>query len=317
MFDPVFIFAAAAFAALFVYPEAAVSSAYDAILLCGRMIIPTLLPFFVASSMLSASGALNRLAHRLAPLCSKLFAASGHAACAFLIGISGGYPLGAAYIADEYNKEHISQDEANKLTVFCNNSGPSFIIGAVGVAVFHSVTAGVFLYCVHILAAFLGGVVLSGRKTESPESNAPNIKLSFSSAVTQSVKNSVSSVISVCGYIVSFSVLIGILTESGIFMGICGTVSRISGTQLYLSRAILCGVIELGSGIASLSGAPITPVTLSIAAFILGWGSLSVHFQSFAMLDGIEISAARYVVGRLMIALFGASLALFCGILLF
>lgn len=317
MFNSVFIFSVAAFAALFIFPEAAVSSAYDAILLCGKMIIPTLLPFFIASSMLSASGALYKLSYKLKPLCSKLFGASGHAACAFLIGISAGYPLGAAYIADEYNKEHISRDEANKLTVFCNNSGPSFIIGAVGVAVFHSVIAGIFLYCVHILAAFLGGIVLSGRKTESPENNAPDIKLSFSSSVTQSVKNSVSSVITVCGFIVAFSVLIGILTESGIFMNICAVVSRISDTELYLSRAVLCGLLEIGNGIASLSGAPINPQTLSIAAFILGWGGLSVHFQSFAMLDGIKISAARYVLGRLIIAIFGASLALFGGILLF
>lgn len=311
------IFSLAAFAALLIYPQAASASAYDAIILCGRLIIPSLFPFFVVSNMLSGSGAVLSISRKAEKFCSKLFGVSGVAASAFLIGISAGYPLGASYVAQEHKKGHLTDKEAGELAVFCNNSGPSFIMGAVGVGVFHSTIAGVFLYCVHILAAILGGIAFRGEaKSDTFSDNEVKIP-SFSKAFTDAVKSSVNAVIAVSGFIIAFSVLIGILTESGVYMDVCAMLSRVFGTDLGISRAFVSGILELGNGIAALTGAECTPKALALAAFLLGWGSLSVHFQSFAMLDGVKFKAARYILGRLVIAVFGAVLAYLGALILF
>ena len=59
-----------------------------------------------------------------------------------------------------------------------------------------------------------------------------------------------------------------------------------------------------------MSGLDIRPLNLALAAFILSWGGLSVHFQTLAMISGTDIKTARYMIGRLMIALIAASLSL-------
>ena len=116
------------------------------------MIIPALFPFFVLSILLNRLGLPGMLGKLFAPFASRLYGISGAGASALLIGLTGGYPLGAAYIADMERQGSITASEGERLLGFCNNSGPAFIIGAVGSGVFGSVKIGLLLYAVHIFA---------------------------------------------------------------------------------------------------------------------------------------------------------------------
>ena len=57
----------------------------------------------------------------------------------------------------------VSREEAERLLGFCNNSGPAFIVGAVGAGIFGSPSVGLALYGIHILAAVLTGLLLRRR----------------------------------------------------------------------------------------------------------------------------------------------------------
>lgn len=309
--------AAGIFILLLLFPDAAATSALNGLRVCAKVVIPSLFPFFVAAGLLTETGAVNALAELLSPVCARLFGVSGHGGTAFIIGLSGGYPLGAAFLADKYRKKEISDADADALAVFCNNSGPAFILGAAGSAVFHSTAIGLFLYAVHILAAVLGGIILSERKGGAYEAPLAVSSVSFSKAFTHAVKNAVRSCLSVCGFIGFFTVVTGILDETGLLMAVSAYLARMTGTELGFMRAFFCGLIELGGGITAMSGLPATPLSLALASFILSWGSLSVHFQSLAMLDGIKIRTARYILGRLLIACIAAALALFGAMLFF
>ena len=46
------------------------------------------------------------------------------------------------------------QDGGRALLAFCNNSNPVFLISVLGVGVFGSVRAGVWLWLIHVLSAF-------------------------------------------------------------------------------------------------------------------------------------------------------------------
>ena len=59
-----------------------------------------------------------------------------------------------------------------------------------------------------------------------------------------------------------------------------------------------------------MTGLAISPINLALAAFILSWGGLSVHFQTFSMIAGTDIKTARYMIGRVLTALIAAALAL-------
>lgn len=306
------------FAALLIFPKAAGEAVKSALSMCAQLIIPSLFPFFIAVNLMSELGAARTAANALSPIASKLLGISGYGAAAFIIGATGGYPLGAAYIAQLRKKLLVSQKEASLLLIFCNNSGPAFIIGAVGIGVFSSVSLGFFLYAVHIIAALIVGIIISPKAPcdicyDEAEVTAP----SFSSAFTASVKRSAEAVISICAFIAAFSALNGILGGMGIISSLVGEMAHVSGFELSWCRALLAGILELGNGIGAISGFEATPQSLALAAFILSWGGLSVHFQTFAMIDATDIKTARYVIGRLFTALIAAALALLGAVIMF
>ena len=298
------------FSALLLLPEVSAQAAQDAMLLCAQTLIPSLFPFFIAANLLNELGASKLMSNALAPLGARL-GISGHGVSAFIIGVTGGYPLGAAYIARLRSQGLVSRDDASRLIVFCNNSGPAFIIGAAGVGVFSSASAGFFLYAVHILAALIFGVIICPKAPcdicYDEDIFSP---VSFSAAFTASVKRAADSMIGVCAFVVAFSAINGVLDAMDITRSIAGELSYRLGAELSWCTALLSGILELGNGIGSMTGLAISPINLALAAFILSWGGLSVHFQTFSMIAGTDIKTARYMIGRFLTALIAAALAL-------
>ncbi len=314
------------FIALLIFPDAAADAVRLGLEMCAGVIIPSLFPFFVATNLINGLGVSRLFANALTPFGAKVLGVSGHGAAAFIIGITGGYPLGASYIAGLRRSSLIGGDEASRLLVFCSNSGPAFIIGAAGAGIFSSVTVGFFLYAVHILSALTLGIILSPRtyndiiamqKHSDTRDEEPSCSMPFSPAFTDAVKRSADAVISVCAFIVTFSALSGILDDLDILPALAGRLSVLTGAELSWCRALTYGILELGNGIGSMAGMDITPINLALAAFILGWGGISVHFQTLSMVSGTDIKTARYVIGRFFAALIAAAAALLGAAILF
>jgi len=302
--------AAGALALLMAYSADAQSGARRGLLLCAGSIIPALFPFFAVSSLLNRLGFPACLARLTQGVTRRLFGVSGQGAAAFVIGLTGGYPLGAAAVAELYAAGSVSRKEAERLLAFCNNSGPAFILGAAGVGVFASARLGLALYAAHVLAAALTGVLLRGRGSRTDgEAGKPAVSVAaFPQALAESVKGAVTATLSVCGFVVFFSALTEVLTAAGLFSALAGRLSLALGAELRWCRALLSGILELGTGIAALSGMEVSGANLSLCAFLLGWGGLSVHCQTLAVLSGTGLSPARHFLGRLLCGLLAAGL---------
>lgn len=304
-----------AMAALLMSTQQVIACCRGALSLCLELIMPSLFPFFVLSGLLSRLGFPAYLGRALGSGLGRLFNVSGAGASAFFIGITGGYPMGASYIADMHESGQISAEEAAQLLTFCNNSGPAFILGAVGAGIFHSVKVGMILYCVHICAAFITGILLRrkggyrGSSCQAPEPWA------LSRALPEAVRQAVVSTLNVCGFVVCFTVLAGLLDAWGLFSSAAGFLAAHTGCELHFSRAFLTGILELGSAIGAMQGMAASPANLALAAAILGWGGISVHFQTAAVLADAEIKTAPHFAGRLISALIGAGLAFAAGAL--
>lgn len=295
--------------ALMLCSAEAVESAQNGLSLCARVIIPSLLPFFVLSSLLSELGLPRYLGRLAAPLMEKLFGVGGAGAASFILGLSGGYPLGAKTVMDLYQKGDVSRDEAERLIAFCNNSGPAFILGVAGAGVFHSSAAGLLLYGVHIAASVLVGLLLSGRGG-GDHHTAPHFSVAtLPQALAVAVKSSVAATLNICGFVIFFTVLVGVLDALGVFGAVAGELSAALGLELHWVRSLLTGALELGSGIGSMAGLAVTPWNLALCAFILGWGGLSVHCQTLSLTAGTEVRCTRHFVGRALHGLISAVLA--------
>lgn len=301
--------------ALIVFSGQVQHSARNALILCAETIIPSLFPFFVLSILLNRLGfpaALGRLLRRLA---GSLFGVSGAGASALIIGLTGGYPMGASYIADMCVCGRIDREEGQRLLAFCNNSGPAFIIGAVGVGAFGSSDTGLILYGVHIISAVLTGMIFTGERKNLTVSPALTDESDLDSAFPDSVKNAVISVLNVCGFVVSFSVLAVLMDSMGYFSRLCLLMGSVTGLGSDFIRALFTGLLELGNGAGALRYLPLTPASLSLAAFLLGFGSISVHCQTAAVISRAKLKGTLHFAGRLSMAIISAVLAYVAGIL--
>ncbi|MBR4057345.1 MAG: sporulation protein [Oscillospiraceae bacterium] len=301
------------FALLMLYSAPAAAAAKQALVLCAQVLIPSLLPFFVLSGLLSALGLSRALNRAAAPLMQKLFSVSGAGAAAFLLGLTGGYPLGAASVKTLYQRQELSEPEAKRLVCFCNNSGPAFIVGAAGSGVFGSAKAGLILYLSHLIAAVLVGLLfsVSGRKAaqKTGKTVSPSPISDFSAAFPEAVSSAVRSTLLICGYVVFFSVFVGLLDALGIFSAFSGLLASHTPLSIGQSRAILTGLLELGSGVGALHGQSYAPGNLALCAFLLGWGGVSVLFQTRAVLAGTPLAKAPLARSKLLHGLFSAPIA--------
>jgi sporulation integral membrane protein YlbJ len=304
------------FVGLIVFSSQVVDSCRYALELCASLIIPSLFPFFVISILLNKLGLPGWLGKTLAPVASRLYGVTGAGASALLIGLTGGYPLGAAYIADMEREGAITALEGERLLAFCNNSGPAFIIGAVGSGVFHSSKIGLLLYLCHILAAMLTGLFFR-QKDYCKEIQPVQLDLVYiSQAFPIAVKQAVGSILNVCGFVLCFTVLVGVLDSNGYFSLVCGALSSLRGLELTFTHAALTGILELGSGVGAMRGLAATPLNLALAAGMLGWGGLSVHFQTKAVIADSNIKGALHFAGRLISASIGMVLAYVIGLVM-
>lgn len=84
---------------LFLFPEESVAAAREGISLCVDVLIPSLFPFFVLSSLLISTGLAGLCARPLESFMRPLFGVGGAGAAALSLGLIGGYPVGARTVA--------------------------------------------------------------------------------------------------------------------------------------------------------------------------------------------------------------------------
>lgn len=303
-----------AFCAFALSSKAVTESCKEALSLCAQLIIPSLFPFFVLSVLLSEIGFPAIISKVLAPFAKKLFNVSGAGASALIIGLTGGYPMGAAYIGQMVKNRTVTPKEGEQLLTFCNNSGPAFLIGAVGAGVFSSSRIGLFLYAVHIMAAIFTGVLvrLFIPKSDRQEHEAAQFEaIPFSNALAESVRTGVLNVLTVCGFVSFFYVINALFDANGMLSAVVGWIGIKTHSELHFVRALIVGTFELGGGIGAMRGLTATPINIALAAFMVGFGGLSVHFQTRAVLAESGAKGGLHFAGRLISASIAALFAYF------
>lgn len=264
-------------AGLLAASETAAQAVREGLALCGGSVIPALFPFLVVSRLFVATGSAPALGRLLAPLTHRMLGVSGPGGTAVLLGLLGGYPVGAQTAGELVRTGAISQREGQRLLLFCNNCGPAFALGVAGAGCFGSLRAGVWLWLIHVSAAVLTASLT--RHTSSPEGRtSPSAPQALGSAFPGAVRGAGEGMLHVCGFVVFFLVLLRVI-------------GRVTG----LSHPVLSGAVELTQGILAL---PHTRRGFVWAAGLLGWGGLSVHGQSAAVLSGTDLPMGPYLAAK-------------------
>lgn len=278
----------------------------DASRLFAEKIMPSLFAFSVSAKILVSSGVCEGLSktplRRLFPLLGV--SASGFSA--LIIGFLSGFPTGAAVLADSVSRGGMSREEAAGLLPFCNNAGASFVIGTVGILIFDSAEIGRMLFLAQITASLFAVVLTAKRRAAFLSTYALSRKTPDStwSIFTSAVARGALSMVSVCGYVIFFSVV------TGMFLRILDAFLPFSDVFF----AFLSGISELSSGVSMLSELDLPHFgKLILCGALLGFGGISVFLQAADRVEAVGISLSFYLKGKIMTMFFSALAApLFC-----
>lgn len=256
-------------AALLLRPAEASQAVRNGLEMCAATVIPALFPFFVVLSLLLKLGAAAPLQRLCGPFMGPLFHLRGICAGPLLAGLMGGYPAGAQTAAQLYEEGLLSRKEAEVCLSFCNNCGPAFLLSYAGAQVLHSSRAGGYLWLIHVASALVTGMILCRaagmRETSAPLPALPEHRLPAAQALPQAVAGAAQAIVSICAFVVFFSVVTALLPMS-------------------LPPAA-AGVLELVTGLNGLAPGRSGFVT---AAALAGWGGLSVHCQTMAVIGPLR-----------------------------
>lgn len=244
-----------------------------------------------------------------------IFNVPGESAIALILGTISGYPIGAKVVCNLKKEKIISKIEAERLIAYTNNSGPLFILATVGISLFANKKIGIILLISHILSSILVGyffrfwkkekLEISFNEKKFNEQNIP-IKLSnFGEILGNSIKSAISSIVSIGGFIVLFSVILSILNTSGIINFLSEFMSLFN-IPIEFSSALFTGIIELTNGIATISHLYENYHLLSIllTSFLLGFGGISVLLQVYSIISKENISIKPYILGKFFQGIF-------------
>ncbi len=270
-----------------VFSDVAAHSALDGMKLCGGVLVPTLFPMMVLTGIAIRSGVFNALGRIGNKIFTPLFGIDGKYIISFFIGILGSAPTGAMAVKS-LASENESDNEKSGALLLSSVVSFGFIYSVVGIGFLGSGRRGIALFGFQIISIMLTAAFLRPKKTGSVTIKRETLKAeSISTAVASSIRDAATNMLSVCGSVIFFSALSGILVSLPIRENI---------------KLFICPFLELASGLQYISGRFPPDLTFILSSSAIGWSGLSMIFQSLSVADG-SIPSQKYILGRAVSAL--------------
>ena len=271
-----------------------------AVKLCSGSLVPSLFIFMVLSRILASFSAQGVFQNKAIVFLSRVLHLPQCLIPVCIFGLFSGAPSGAFAIADIYKKGLCTKSQAERASVLSNNCSAAFILGFAG-GQFDNRCIGVFIFLANILATISVYFLLFNDKETSPKNTTENHKRydSFTDTITGSISDSIPAVINMCGYVLFFYTLSGILCSN---VANLSPISHASESVIYITKAIICLCLELTSAVLSAS------VTESNFAIILTASScafcgLSIILQLKSVFSKLGLSAKPYLLSRFLCSL--------------
>ncbi len=275
--------------------KTALIGAQNGLSLCIRVVIPSIFPFLFISVMLPGI-MLGKSIPGLGFL-QRLCGIPKGSESLFLLGLLGGYPVGASMIEEAYNKGFISKSSASRMLGFCSNAGPAFLFGMVSI-LFENQLVVWILWIIHIISALLVGMTLPNKTVECC-TLAPANRIAISKALEISIKK----MALICGWVTVFRVLLSVLDRWILWL---------LPQNVQVS---IWGLVELSNGITALTEIPSNCARFILCSGMLAFAGLCVWMQTASVTE--KLGTGLYFPGKVLQCLFSVLLSCIIQFLLF
>jgi len=279
------------FAFMLIKPSLTVFGAQKGLLLWYQTLLPTLLPYMIFSNLIIRSNAIHFLTKLVSPTFCKVFRISENGCFAALVGFLCGYPMGAKTIADLILQNKITKSEGAYLLSFCNNASPSFIINYLILQNFKCekllLSTLLLLFGTPIFLSFVFRRFYPKDDIQINSKIQDKIKFEFIS-FDQSIMNAFENITKVGGYVILFSILASILSES----------------RIAFSFRFIIPLLEITNAIPYVMN-HLKPFTF-IYPFLLGcvsFGGICSIAQTKSMISKTDLKIGPYIIQKLITAM--------------
>lgn len=288
-------------------PAKFIGKALEGISAWATAVLPSVLPFMFFTRVLSSLNQMEKLTRPFSGISRALFKTPPISIYAFAMAILSGYPVGSKMVADLFLQEKITREDAFKMTAFCSTSGPMFIVGAVGIGMFHNSKIGYVLFLSHVLGAILNG--MAWRKFKLKQTSTATEDLTDEIDLSQNTKalsskqqnstfnlsdivlNSTLAILSVGCIITVFFIIIECFNP---------LLSLLPTPIAYF----LQGSIEITKGCLSLATLENSFLATTLCSFVVSFGGISTVLQSITMLQSVKMPTKIFIFQKLTHAIF-------------
>ena len=263
----------------------AADSAREALSLCAKALIPALFPLFVLCGLLVPG-----LAGLKIPGLARLLGFPQRGEGFFLLGFAGGYPLGAACIAQAVERNGLDLRDSERMVGLCSLCGPGFLFGVV--ASLFSLELAAALFLLQLEAALITAAVWP-----MPSSNQCSI-ISKPVSLPAAVNRAVSSMASVCAWVTLAAVAAGFLGR-WIFPFLPEPLP-----------VVLTGLMELTNGLFALQSID-GELPFLLCSLFISFGGVSVHLQIAGQVMPVGIRMRQCILQKCVHAFLTTALT-FC-----
>ncbi len=306
---------------MLIKPGYYLDSARRGLSLYATSVLPSLFPFYFFSLLLTYIGSAKVVSGIFQKPVRLLYNTPKESSYILLLSMLSGYPVGASMTAELYKAGALTEKEAKAVAAFASTSGPIFILGTVGSAVFNDVRVGAVILAAHYASALLNGLIFrvrhntraKNKKIDLDFEKYPPIRISSSedqdSLMSRTIANSTLNMLFVGGYIVLCGMLVDTLS---LFNADALIISALGETAGQPVVALINGIIEMTRGSIACAECTQKNIGIALCAGIISLGGLSVALQNFTFLSKCRMTFTQIAVRKLTqsIIAFGLGFAL-------
>ena len=221
---------------------------------------------------------------------SKLFNVSKNASIIYILSILTSHPGNAIYIKGMLDNKTIDEEDAAKILRATYFPSIAFVIGSIGIGIYHDIKIGIILYLITFLNNILIGVFLRGKKKCNDIEYVKQNKLTLQETLSNSISKGINTSYIILGNIIIFTILVNLLNH---YLNINSTV-----------LAIISGMLEMTNGIFMIGNLNINlTYKVILTSFILNFSGLSIIFQTSSILSKYKINIKKILIVKLIFSI--------------
>lgn len=275
-----------------------INSTLSASYLFITKVFVSIFPFIILSDILFYFNYDLFLKKIFGNIISKLFNVSKSTSIIYVLSILTSHPTNSVYIKEMLDRKEIDENDINKILLTTYFPSIAFVIGTIGIGIYHSIKTGVFLYLTILIKNILIGIFLRGKNLCKEVPSIKKNKITLQETISKSIIKGINTSYIILGNIIIFTIIVNLLNNY----------LNINNTLL----SLISGMLEMTNGIFMISNLNINlSQKILLTSFILNFSGLSIIFQTTSILNKYKINIKKILIIKLIFSVIAILLVAF------